>query len=97
MDDKNVVRVEIFGKTYTIRGEEDRAYIEHVAEYVDGKMRALQEKLPSASVSNVAVLTSLHIADELFKERQDRDDLSNFVQARATQLASSLEEVLQES
>jgi len=97
MEDKSVVRVEIFGKSYTIRGEEDRRYIESVAEYVDGKMRALQEKLPSASISNVAVLTSLHIADELFKERQDRDDLSSFVQARATQLASSLEEVLQES
>lgn len=97
MDDKSVVRVEIFGKSYTIRGEEDRSYIESVAEYVDGKMRALQEKLPSASVSNVAVLTSLQLADELFKERQDRDDLSSFVQTRATQLASSLEEVLQES
>ena len=97
MDDKSVVRVEIFGKSYTIRGEEDRSYIESVAKYVDGKMRALQEKLPSASVSNVAVLTSLQLADELFKERQDRDDLSSFVQTRATQLASSLEEVLQES
>ena len=97
MDDKSVVRVEIFGTSYTIRGEEDRGYIERIAEYVDGKMRALQEKLPVASLAKVAVLTSLHLADELFKERQDRDDLSSFVQERASQLACSLEEVLQES
>ena len=70
MDDRNVVHVDIFGSSYTIRrGGEDPAYIAQVASYVDQKMREINEKLPVASVSKVAVLASLNLADELFKER----------------------------
>ena len=43
-----------------------------VAAYVDQKMREINEKLPVASVAKVAVLTSLNLADELFKERDGK-------------------------
>ncbi len=71
MDDKGgVVQVDIFGSQYTIRkGSEDPEYIARVAAYVDQKMREINERLPVASVSKVAVLASLNLADELFKER----------------------------
>ena len=66
-----VVQVDIFGSQYTIRkGSEDPEYIARVAAYVDQKMREINERLPVASVSRVAVLASLNLADELFKERE---------------------------
>jgi cell division protein ZapA len=72
VDDKGVVQVDIFGSQYTIKkGGEDPGYIQRVAAYVDQKMREINDKLPVASVSKVAVLTSLNLADELFKERED--------------------------
>jgi len=77
MEDRGVVHVDIFGSQYTIkRGSEDSEYILRVATYVDQKMREINEKLPVASVAKVAVLTSLNLADELFKERDGkvRDD-----------------------
>jgi cell division protein ZapA len=71
MEEKGVVQVDIFGSPYTIKkGSEDSDYIVRVAAYVDGKMREINEKLPVASVAKVAVLTSLNLADELFKERE---------------------------
>ena len=72
MDDKaGVVQVDIFGSQYTIKkGSEDPEYIARVAAYVDQKMREINDRLPVASVSKVAVLTSLNLADELFKERE---------------------------
>ena len=79
MEEKGVVNVDIFGSPYTIKkGSEDSDYIERVAAYVDQKMREINEKLPVASVAKVAVLTSLNLADELFKERDGkvRDDLA---------------------
>jgi len=79
MDEKGVVNVDIFGSQYTIKkGSEDSEYIVRVAAYVDQKMREINEKLPVASVAKVAVLTSLNLADELFKERDGkvRDDLA---------------------
>jgi cell division protein ZapA len=77
MDEKGVVHVDIFGSQYTIKkGSEDSDYIVRVAAYVDQKMREINDKLPVASVAKVAVLTSLNLADELFKERDGkvRDD-----------------------
>jgi cell division protein ZapA len=72
-DAKNVVQVQILGQQLSIRGEADQAYIMGVATYVDRKMREITEKLPVASLSKVAILASLNIADELFKERASRE------------------------
>ena len=58
MDTKNVVQVQIFGHSYTIKGEADHEYIMGVATYVDRKMREVTEKLPVASLSKVAILAS---------------------------------------
>ena len=73
MDAKNVVNVQIFGHSYTIRGEADQEYILGVAAYVDRKMREITEKLPVASLSKGAILASLNIADEVCTERAQQE------------------------
>jgi cell division protein ZapA len=97
MEEKNEVRVQIFGTSYTIRGEADQAYVQRVASYVDAKMREINEKLPVASVAKVAVLASLNLADELFREREERRRLSELVTQRADRLSGALESVLQDA
>ncbi len=95
---KNVVQVEIFGHSYTIKGEANQDYILEVAAFVDRRMREITEKLPVASLSKVAILASLNIADELFKERARREteerDLRDF-STRTAQLTAVLDEVIQ--
>jgi cell division protein ZapA len=98
MEEKGVVHVDIFGSQYTIKkGSEDSDYIVRVAAYVDGKMREINEKLPVASVAKVAVLTSLNLADELFKERDGkrRDDHSLDRIAKSSQKLETLLESLE--
>jgi len=97
MEERNEVRVQIFGTSYTIRGEADQAYVQRVASYVDAKMREINEKLPVASVAKVAVLASLNLADELFREREERRRLSELVTQRADRLSGALESVLQDA
>jgi cell division protein ZapA len=97
MDAKNLVEVQIFGHSYTIRGEADQDYILNVASYVDRKMREVTEKLPVASLSKVAILASLNIADELFKERAQVASREQQLNARAARLNAVLDEVLQDS
>ena len=96
MDTKNVVQVEIFGHNYTIKGEADHDYISGVAGYVDRKMREVIEKMPVASLSKVAILASLNIADELFKERAQRDRFLRELETRTAQMNLALEECLQD-
>jgi cell division protein ZapA len=97
MDAKNVVQVQIFGHSYTIRGEADQDYIMGVASYVDRKMREITEKLPVASLSKVAILASLNIADELFKERARREQNQDLLDQRAARLNAVLDDLLQDS
>ncbi len=95
--DKNVVQVTIFGHPYVIRGEADQGYILEVAAFVDQRMREITEKLPVASLSKVAILASLNIADELFKERASREQQGTVMQDRAStlaRLAARLDEVI---
>jgi cell division protein ZapA len=93
--DKNEVRVQIFGTTYTIRGEADPEHIQRVAATVDAKMREINEKLPVASVAKVAVLASLNLADELSRERERRRHTAAEVDERAKRLIVALDQVLQ--
>ena len=94
MDAKNLVQVQIFGHSYTIRGEADQQYILGVAAYVDRKMRDVTEKLPVASLSKVAVLASLNIADELFRHLESSRASAGTVAERAEELERILDRVL---
>ncbi|MBZ5654335.1 MAG: cell division protein ZapA [Acidobacteriia bacterium] len=90
------VRVEIFDQVYNLRGS-DADYILKLAEYVDGKMRAVSEQTATVDSVRLAVLAALNIADEyhLLKRRLEspRPELTQ----RAHQLASALDEVLQDT
>ncbi len=100
METKTPVQVQIFGQNYTIRGEAEQEYILRVASSVDRQMREVTEKLPVASVSSslskVAVLASLNIADELMKERAQRERLEQQLSARAARLNAVLDDLLQD-
>lgn len=89
------VRVEIFDQAYNLRGT-DPDYILKLAEYVDSKMRAVAEATNTIDTVRLAVLAALNIADEyhLLKRRQDSG--ATDYQRRAHELASALDEVLEE-
>lgn len=97
MDSKQHVQVQIFGHSYTIRGDADQTYILDVAAYVDRKMREITEKLPVASLSKVAILASLNIADELFKERAKHENQAAQLNDRAARLNAVLDDLLQDT
>ena len=95
-DGKNAVQVQILGHQLTIRGDAGRDYILDVAQYVDKKMREVTEKLPVASMSKVAILASLNIADELFKERASRENEDVTFSDRTARLHALLDNVLRD-
>jgi cell division protein ZapA len=95
-DGKNVVQVQILGQQLPLRTEADPKYAIELAEYVDGKMREVTKMLPVASVSKVAILASLNIADELFKERANKQRTGSDNQDKAAHLMRRLDEILDE-
>lgn len=89
----NTVSVSILGSEYKIKGA-DPEYIQSVAAYVDGKMRELERRLATGTPTKIAILASLNIADELFRERNDRERLHADVTDRAKALTRALGECL---
>lgn len=92
----NTQSVTIFGSEYKIRGA-DPDYIQVVAAYVDGKMRELEQRLPAGTPTKLAILTSLNIADELFREREERTRMDNELKDRAKEMGRLLGESLRGS
>jgi cell division protein ZapA len=90
------VRVEIFDQVYNLRGS-DADYILKLAEYVDGKMRAVSEQTTTVDSVRLAVLAALNIADEYHLLRRRLEATSPEARQRASKLASALDEVLQDT
>jgi cell division protein ZapA len=59
-----LVQVEIFGQIYNLRAEDDGAYVESLAAYVDRKMREVSRQTKNVDTLKVAILAALNIADE---------------------------------
>ena len=89
------VRVEIFDQVYNLRGS-DPDYILKLAEYVDGKMRAVAEQTNTIDTVRLAVLAALNIADEYHLLRKRNDGGTGGYQQRAHKLSSALDKVLEE-
>ncbi len=90
------VRVEIFDQIYNLRGS-DSDYILKLAEYVDGKMRAVSQQTSTVDSVRLAVLAALNIADEYHLLKRRLQTPAPEVRQRADRLASALDEVLQDN
>ena len=94
---ENFVKVTIYGQEYTIKAPADASYIKNIAEYVDGKMREVQEELATPQVpATVSILAAMNIADELFAEKRDRDQIKGDVESKVSSLIEIVEEAIQQ-
>ncbi len=70
--DKNTVKVHIYGSEYVIKGDADPEHIRAIAEFVDRKMREINQSGSIKSTLKVAILAALNVADEYFRTREDQ-------------------------
>jgi cell division protein ZapA len=96
------ISVEIYDQVYHLRGT-DPAYIQQLAQLVDGKMKAVAAHGGTVDSLRVAVLASLNIADELECLRERYAALAGSItqsqttmRSRSASLAGMLDEVFDE-
>jgi cell division protein ZapA len=87
---KRSVTVQIAGARYALKTEEDDRWVKQVAAFVDGKMREVQKSTRTVDTQAVAVLTALQIAEELFTERREADDLRKKIRDKSQSLLDVL-------
>ena len=93
--DRNTVRVNIYGTEYPITAELDPAYIQKLAKYVDDRMNQIPIDATTQSMVRVAILAAFHIADELYREREDKEKAIKALDEQVATLMHRLDEALQ--
>jgi len=93
-DERDGVTVDIFGHEYKIRGDADPGYILEIAQYVDGKMKEVAHGAPAGSLTKIAILAALNIAEELFRERTEKQRFMQDVETSTRRMRRKLEEIV---
>jgi len=91
MGKERLVEIKVFGQTYTVKTDAEEGHIQEVARYVNEKMEEVLKKTRSVSTLNVAILTSLNIADDLLKEKEKRVTLLKEITMRSRDLAEKID------
>ena len=85
------VDVDIFGGTYSIKGDADPEYVRQLARFVDEKMRSLAQRSPSTvSAQRIAVLAAVNMADELFRLKNRQRKVEEMVEKKTGDLFDML-------
>jgi cell division protein ZapA len=92
-----LVKVQIFGQTYSIRGDLDEGYVQKLAAYVDEKMRAIADATSTVDTQKAAVLAALAIADELHTMQRDRGEREEVLKEQAERCLTLVERALKQT
>jgi cell division protein ZapA len=95
-DKPNLVHVQIFGQTYSVKVGAEAGYVEELAAHVDAQMQEVSRNAGVVDSLRVAVLAALNIADECFRLRADLREADGRASERAAALARELSAALEE-
>jgi cell division protein ZapA len=85
--------IDILGQRITVRGRGSPEYIQGLAEYLNGKIRAVREQGNVHDPTRLSVLAGLHVVDELFRTREQEATLVARVDHLVGQLQRALDGV----
>jgi cell division protein ZapA (FtsZ GTPase activity inhibitor) len=94
MNEKNKnVQISIFGQEYSVKAPADASYIKKIAQYLDSKMREVQEGFSTTqSSTRIAILAGMNITDELFNSRQSGDSNNNEIDEKISSLIELIDD-----
>ncbi len=89
---KKSYEVSILNQKITIKSDADERYIQKVADYVNKKIYDIVNHTKSVSTLNVAILTALNLADDLFKLNDMKKEKNLLFEKKIKNILSLIEE-----
>ena len=86
-----MAKIQIYGKTYSLKSSSDQVSTEEVAAYVDAKMRELAEVRSKTSSADLAVLAALNIAQELMELQNQTEAIAKVQSEKIGRMLDALE------
>jgi len=90
------INVNIFGSDYTLVSDDDDTFLKNIAQYLDLKMREIDNAHNFKSTARLAILAALNITEELFQEREYRTKIMNQLNEDSRKINHSIIELLEE-
>jgi cell division protein ZapA len=84
------ITVKILGDDYTIKSEENPEIVYKIAEYLNKKVKEINEEASGLSEKRKAILVALNIANDYFQTIKEKDELINNVRQRSTALIKNI-------
>ncbi len=84
------VEIRILGQNYSIKTEEDEAYIKALARHVDERLKEIYSTAPNVNHVKAAIMAAFGIADELFKLRMEQENLDKMIEEKTKILSGFL-------
>jgi cell division protein ZapA len=85
------VEVQILGQSYSIKTDEEEAYIKSLAKYIDIKLKEIYNVVPNIPQSKATVMAAFGIADELFKLKMEQESMDKLIEEKTRILSGFLD------
>ncbi|MEG0895671.1 MAG: cell division protein ZapA [Oscillospiraceae bacterium] len=71
----NKIKINLFGKEYTIQTDESVGYVKQLAEALDEKIEEYMSQNDTISLTSACMLVALSLMDDCMKASSDKDNL----------------------
>ena len=92
--DKSIA-IKILEHEYLINSDEDAEHVTKIAEYVNEKIKEINNNNVGLSDKKTAILAALHIAGDYFQLLKERNDLTTIVSQRSKTLINNIDSLLE--
>lgn len=88
---KKPYTINILGIELVVMSEDEQEYVDKVASYVEGKLKATMGDAHISDTSILSILTSMNIADELFKAESKYKERIQYLETKIEELIKMIE------
>jgi len=88
------VKIRIRNQDYLLQGEGSEEGILRLAQFLNDKLKEVEENTEGLSEKKTAILAALNIASEYFQVLQERDELLSRIRERTRALIESIDSTM---
>lgn len=85
------VDIYILGQKYTVKGDAPEEHINKVAAFVDSRIKEVYNNAPNTTPLKASILAALNIADELYKLKEEQDNIATHIEQQTNILMGLFE------
>jgi cell division protein ZapA len=88
------VKVKIRNAEYLVQGEDDEQQVQRIADYVNDKLKEIEQGTEGLSEKRAAILAALDIAGDYFQILKEKEVLLSKVRQRTQSMIRSIDSVI---